>query len=515
MVPSTPTAPPAGDTTQVRGKGLKPGALGLATSIVIGIASTAPAYSLAASIGLVSSEVGVKAPLIMLLAFVPILFISFAFRALNSRIPDCGTNFTWGARAFGPYVGWMSGWGAIMAQVIVLANLAQIAGIYTFKLFGADGAAGSVGWVAVAGSIWLLLMTYIAYRGIEISARLQVVLLVLELVVLLVFSVVSLFKVYGGSAGDQAIKPAFAWFDPFSGLSGSALSAGILVAIFAYWGWDTAVSTNEETRDSAVTPGRSAVISTLLLLVTYLLVTVATQAAAGVGSHGIGLGNEDNSSEALSPVAGAILGGFWGKALILAVLSSSAASAQTTILPAARSTLAMATNRALPKRFAHMHPRFQTPSFSTWTIGVVAIVFYAALSLIKDGAYLGDLILCLGFLIAWYYGLTGFASVWFFRRELGRSFSDLMLKGILPLLGGVLLLGAFVKSAYDLYTGESSTTIFGIAGAFVLGIGSLVLGVVLMMIYNVVQPSYFKGEVVPGSDVQVPDDALVSLGDAT
>ena len=93
----------------------------------------------------------------MLLAFVPIFFISYAVsRAQLPPIPDCGTNFTWGARAFGPHVGWMSGWGAIIApQVIVLANLAQIAGIYTFKLLGSESLAGSVGWVAVAGSIWL------------------------------------------------------------------------------------------------------------------------------------------------------------------------------------------------------------------------------------------------------------------------------------------------------------------------------------------------------------------------
>jgi amino acid transporter len=506
MTTSTPTAASSSPTSESGGKGLKTGALGLMASIVIGIASTAPAYSLAASIGLVSEEVGVKAPLIMILAFVPILFISYAYRALNSRIPDCGTNFTWGARAFGAHVGWMSGWGAIIAQVIVLANLAQIAGIYSFKLVGADGLADSVGWVALAGSIWLLLMTYIAYRGIEVSARLQVVLLALELVVLLIFSVVSLVEVYNGSAGDQAIKPSFDWFNPFSGMTLAGLSAGVLIAIFAYWGWDTCVSTNEETQDSAVTPGRSAVISTLLLVVTYVLVTVATQSVAGVGTDAIGLGNPDNSGEALSPVAGVVLGSFWGKALILAVLSSSAASAQTTILPAARSTLAMAAYKALPRRFAHVHPRFQTPSFSTWTMGVVAIVFYAALSFVKDGAYLGDLILCLGFLIAWYYGITGFASVWFFRKELGRSTKDLFLKGVLPLLGGIILLAAFVKSAYDLYTGESATTIFGIGGAFVLGIGSLVLGVVLMVIYNIVRPAYFRGEVVPGADVEIHDD---------
>jgi amino acid transporter len=399
----------------------------------------------------------------------------------------------------------MSGWAAIVAQVIVLANLAQIAGSHTFKLFGADGLAGSLGWVALAGSIWLVLMTYIAYRGIEVSAKLQAVLLSLELVVLLIFAITAIVKEASGHGSPTAAGFSLSWFNPFSGLTGSALSAGILVAIFAYWGWDTAVSTNEETRDSAVTPGRSAVISTVLLLVTYLLVTVAAQMYAGAGTEGIGLSNPDNIDDPLSNIGNAVFGHTIGKILILAVLSSSAASAQTTILPAARSTLAMAVNKALPARFGQIHRRFQTPSFSTWMVGLVSLVFYIALSLLHNGDLLTDVIAALGFLIAFYYGLTGFAAPWFFRRELGRSFRDAMLKGVLPLLGGLMLFVAFFKSAYDLYNEDSATKIFGINGAFFMGIGSLVLGVILMVIWNVMRPPFFRKEILPGSDVELPE----------
>ena len=99
-------------------KGLKSGALGLISSIVVGIASTAPAYSLAASLGFVvattngSGIVGVKAPAIMLLAFVPMFLIAIAYSELNKAEPDCGTTFTWASRAFGPWVGWMGAGGS-------------------------------------------------------------------------------------------------------------------------------------------------------------------------------------------------------------------------------------------------------------------------------------------------------------------------------------------------------------------------------------------------------------------
>src|SRR6478736_4384566 len=131
---TTTAEAPIGYPGEASDKGLKAGALGLVSSIVVGIASTAPAYSLAASLGFV----GAKAPSIMLLAFIPMFFIAIAYAELNKAEPDCGTTFTWAARAFGKRTGWMGGWGIIAADVIVMANLSQIAGVYGFRLFGLD-----------------------------------------------------------------------------------------------------------------------------------------------------------------------------------------------------------------------------------------------------------------------------------------------------------------------------------------------------------------------------------------
>src|SRR3954463_11536312 len=154
-------------------KGLKSGALGLVSSIVLGVSSTAPAYALAATLGFVVIAVGVKAPAVMLLAFVPMWLVAVAYSELNKREPDCGTTFTWAARAFGPRTGWLGGWGIIAAAVIGMANLGQLAGSYGFQLFGLDGLAESTFWTTVAGVVWIVVMTYICYRGLEVSARVQ------------------------------------------------------------------------------------------------------------------------------------------------------------------------------------------------------------------------------------------------------------------------------------------------------------------------------------------------------
>jgi amino acid transporter len=179
-------------------KGLRSGALGMLSGIVIGVASTAPGYSLAASLGLVVAAVGLQAPAIMFLAFLPMLFIAAAYYYLNRADPDCGTTFAWVTRAMGPHLGWMGGWGIIVADIIVMANLAQIAGKYTFLLFNADGLAENVFWVTVLGCLFIAILTWVCYVGIEASAKTQYFLLGAEIVTLIVFSAVALGRVWFG-----------------------------------------------------------------------------------------------------------------------------------------------------------------------------------------------------------------------------------------------------------------------------------------------------------------------------
>jgi amino acid transporter len=495
----TTSAPPSTAARSPLDKGLKLGAIGLLSSIVIGVASTAPGYSLAATVGYIAQDVGTKGPIIVLLAFIPMLFISYAYKALNNVDPDCGTTFTWVARAFGRRTGWLNGWVIVAADVIVMANLAQIAGQYTYELLGLHSLADNTWATTLLGCVWILLMTWIAWVGIELSARTQVILLSVELLVLAIFSVVCLVKVYAGHAGSLAIHPSLSWFLPFGdGMTFSALSAGFLLAVFIYWGWDSAVTVNEETDNKHVTPGRAAVMSTVVLLVTYVLVIVAAQAFAGVGDKGIGLTNPDTIDDPLTGIGESSLGSWGAKLLFLAILSSAAASTQTTILPTARTTLSMAAYKALPRVFGDVHPRYQTPTFSTWAMGIVSVAFYALLTWLSPGS-LNDLIAAIGLLIAFYYGFTGLASAWVFRSPASRSGAkDLWLKVILPLLGAVILFVAFIKTAYDSYAKDfGETAPLGIGGVFVLGIGSIVLGVVLMIIYNAVQPAYFRGGTMP------------------
>ena len=511
--------PGAGQRVEGRAgdKGLKPGAIGLTASIVIGIASTAPAYSLAATLGFVVIAVGVKAPAIMLLAFLPMVAIAVAYAELNRREPDCGTTFTWAARAFGPRTGWMGGWGIIAADVIVMANLAQIAGSYGYRLVGADGLAEDRFWTTVAGVAWIALMTWVCYRGLEVSARMQYVLLTVEVVVLVAFAVYALVAVYTGSAPEGSLTPSLSWLWP-SGLSWTALTEAVLLAIFIYWGWDTVVAVNEETRDPSRTPGRSAIVSTLLLLLTYAGVTIATVAFAGVGSTGTGLANEDNADDVFNALAASVFGDdLFGQVfrvlLIVSVLTSAAASTQTTILPTARATLSMGVYGAVPRSFARVHPRHLTPTVSTFWMGGVSIAFYVGLTAVSDNV-LQDTIVAVGMMIAFYYAMTGFACVWEFRRDL-RSPRDVLMRLVVPLLGGASLLVVFVLACLEYADPEyGSTVLFGVGGVFVIGVGTLLLGVLLMEVYARVAPAFFRGETLrPGTaDLLLDPDGVPTVG---
>jgi amino acid transporter len=490
-------------------KGLKPGALGLLSTVVIGVASTAPGYSLAATIGFVAAAVAFQSPAVLLLAFVPMFCIAYAYREFNAVDPDCGTTFKWAAVAFGPRTGFLGGWGIVVADVVVMANLAQIAGQYGFLLFGADGLAASTFATTTVGALWIIALTYVCYRGIEISARLQFVLLAVELAALAVFAVVALVRVYTGTAAPGAVRPSLEWLNPFAIPSFSALSAGVLLAVFIYWGWDTAVSVNEETRDSTRTPGRAAVLSTLVLLAIYLLVAVACQAYAGMGV----LTDEANQGDVLAVLGDQVLGTTLGKVLILAVLTSAAASTQTTILPTARATLSMAAYRAIPAAFARIHPTYRTPTTSTIAMGVASVVFYVGLAAIS-GNVLADSILALGLLIAFYYGLTGYACAWYFRRQM-RTAREVLVRGVLPLVGAVVLTLCFYKSARDMVDPDYGATSFlGVGGVFLLGVGSLVLGVAVLVVLELTMPAFYRGRVplTPAPAVG-PDDAPTPLLD--
>lgn len=478
---STPAVPSSGD------KGLKKNAIGFSSSVVIGVASTAPGYSLAATLGFIAAAVALESPAVLLISFIPMFLVAAGYYYMNKADPDCGTSFSWVTKAMGPQLGWIAGWTIVVADIIVMANLAQIAGLYTFLLVGWDSAAASTAAVTAVGVVWIGLMTAIVLIGIELSARTQIGLLAAEIVTLAAFAVVALVKVYAGDAPAGSIDPSLSWINPFN-LSLTEISAGMLLAVFIYWGWDTTATVNEETENPDEAPGRATVVSTVILLGIYVIVAVAAQAYAGVDQL------IANQEDVLSALGTEVFGTPLDKILVIAVLTSAAASTQTTILPTARTTLSMARSQAMPKSLGKVHPRFLTPHVSTLLMGAASIVWYVGLTLVSEDI-LFDSLAALGLMIAFYIGLTGFACAIYYRREILRSVKNFFFVGVGPFAGGAILFYLLIKNAIELSdpsNSESGDSWLGLGPPLVIAGFFLILGVVLMFIQWRKFPAFFR-----------------------
>ncbi|WP_329619436.1 APC family permease [Streptomyces sp. NBC_01255] len=464
-----------GPVSTPTGKGLRGGSVGLLGAVTLGLSSVAPAYSIAVTLGFVTLIVGDLAPAALLLGFVPILLTAFAFRELNREMPDCGTTFVWTTRAFGPIVGWLTGgWVVQIATLIAMTALSQVGATYLLQLLGLHSLASSSAAVTITAVVLLAAVTSIAYRGLHLAASVQYVLLGLQLAALLGFGAAAF-------ARDGAATPSLAWLNPFAFGDLGSFAEAVLLCLFIYWGWDALITANEETRDGDRVAGQAAVISTLVLLGTYLFTAFAAISFAGTDAAGAGLGNPDNAADILSTLAPPVLGAAAAKVMELAVCVSAAAALLTCLVGSSRGTLSMAGHGALPRAFARIHPRHRTPAFGTLFFGAAAACLLVLLRLVSVD-FLGDAILCIGLLIACYYGTTALACVWYFRGRLRDSPRDLLLRGILPLLGGLTMLAAFARSAHDMYDpAYGSTSFHGIGGVFLLGAGAIAAGILALL----------------------------------
>lgn len=145
---------------------------------------------------------------------------------------------------------------------------------------------------------------------------------------LVVFIVFAFAQMALGRVAVDANSFSWQWFNPI-GISASALISGMLLGVFCYWGWESAVNLNEESEDALDAPGRAGVVSTIILLFIYL-----GSAVAILGVISLSTLEEYDDDEALFGVVGEIVLGPFGWILVLSIIISGLASTQTTILPA-------------------------------------------------------------------------------------------------------------------------------------------------------------------------------------
>jgi amino acid transporter len=428
---------------------LRANELNLFDATAVAVSSVAPAYSLATVLGTIFILEGIayKAPSMVIVSFVPILFIAYAYFHLNRRNPNCGASYSWLAQVFHPSAGWFNGFIQVGISVIFCVQAPIVAATYSLTFLNAVGLISGATvtnnwWLTWIALFWLALITTFCIVGIRWTTNFQWVLVIIEYLVVIVFSVGGIIKVAVSNNPHYQTFSA-SWLNPVGIHNFSSLATAVAAGTFLFWGWDTAVNLNEETKNPGRTPGRAAIISMWLLLVVFLLNFVAAQMLLTPAQL-------SNSSDLLFTFGVAFAGKWAGYIMIFAVLSSTVATTQTTLLPAARITYSMSRDRVFPRVFADVHPRYRTPALGTMILGAIAgagVLFVLHNS--SGSNIISTFTNNVGALVAFYYGITGIACAWAFRRAWRERTSFTLTGIVLPLLSGLALLAVL---GWDIYS---------------------------------------------------------------
>ncbi len=459
------TTPPATSGQRGAEPTLIKDGVGLGGSVVFAMAGAAPGQTIAVTLALLVSAAAYGTILPMIITTAGLLCIALAFQRLNMWRQNAGATFEWVARAFNPYVGFMTGWlmliafgGFVLIDVITIGpSVLSLIGVSPNNQF-----AGAAAIVIIGG-----LLTMTAVVGLRPSARLQMTVAILEYSILTVFIVWAFIAVYiVHSAGT--VSPNLHWLS-LSGTGAGSFSAAMVIAVAAVAGWDGGIYINEETARPERNPGLGAVIGVALLGVLFITMFATFQ---GVGPYHELQANASNAGAWV----GQRLGGTGGeKAMAFAVVISVLATTQVAIIGTSRLLFSMSRDKVLPKRLGVIHERYRTPAFTTLILGALVIIF-GVVDIYQSSVAtaISDLVTVSGFLYSMFYAITALAASFYYRRIILKSPKDTLLLGVLPLAGAALLLWVAVKAAQALTGAEAGILIaLGVVGILLMLVASI------------------------------------------
>lgn len=452
---------------------LKTGAIGLVDAITMAVAGTAPAYSLTATTAALVAAVGLGGPAALLYAAIPMFGITFAFMYLNRWRSDAGASYTWISRSLNPSLGFMAGWALMVSNALFMVSGSLPLGSTTLHLI-APKLENNVMAATVVGMLWFVAVAIPLFFGISSTAKAQKIMTGIEIGGLVILAVAALVKF----AHHSVVPFSWSWFSPHQFTSVSTFMAGMLIAVFYYWGWDVSSNLAEETENSKSTSGICGVYGMIGLVVLFLILQSVIQ---------MGLTNDQiqgNATTILPMLGDLVLPKPFGTIAVITVIVSSLATLETGMLQSSRSLYAMGRDRVLGAKFADLHPKFQTPWLSSLVTGVITLILFAMASFSPNiNTLMTKLISAIGLQIVFYYSLAGIACFWFYRKTLGSGAKTLFMQGLWPLLSAVFLI---VVGYYNIKALDMQTNL--------LSIGTIAVGIFPLLYYKIVQKSAFYRE---------------------
>jgi amino acid transporter len=478
-------------------KGLRKGSVPLVAAVAIGLAATAPAYSLTGALGYGALESGYQLPIVFVVSVIPMFFVALAYKHMTTVATDSGTVFTWGSMAIGPRTGWIGGWGLFLSSTLAGVGAAEIMVNSVVTVAGLDEPPLLLR--AGIGTAFILLTTWLVARGAEESSRTTLVLTIIQYGGLILFASLLFAAVLGGETAPTAEAFSWQWLNPFAIDGYSAMLGGFLVALFIFWGFDASLAMSEESEGNSAQAGRTGVIAMLIILVTYVVFTVAALAFAGIDeADPMSLTHEDNIDDVFLVMATESIGE-WGAVIAALIVGLSAFSAtMSTVMPTARGVLAMASYKALPSRFASVDQATAAPKVATWFMGLLTLAIYLSLSVVSD-AIVQDSVYSVGISICAYYIVAALACAVYFHRTAFSSVRTAFAQVILPLVSVAVLVYVMIVEAQNMMDPEygSGSSVKGIGTVFIVGVIGMLLSVPLMLLWNAKAPAFFRGQTLP------------------
>jgi amino acid transporter len=431
---------------------LKANSLSFFESIIMGVAGSAPGFSIAVAIAGLLAAAGSVSPNAILIFAVPMLGISVAYKGLNQKMPSAGAAYEWTKVGFGKFFGYFSGWALLIAALVFMVTGSVPLGTATIDLFDPN-LASNVYLTTGIGAIWFIAIGVVLITGIELTSKIQVVMSSIELIILFGISIAAF--VHSGTAG--AVTPfSWSWFG-FNYPAGTFAQSALLV-VFLYWGWDVTCNLSEETKGHPPNAaGNGGFLSIFVTIASFVAFTVAALMMFTLKDAS---GFSDNLIYHVAIAAG--LGPVGGYAASLALILSSIATLETTMLQFSRTLFAMGRDRALPTAFGVVSEKTVTPVRTMYLLLVVGLILIFLSSFLPTIAtILGDSVAAIAVQVCYYYGLAGLVCAASYRDSYKTSPGAFIGYVIFPGLSALALFGLGI---YALTTYNLTTQIVGIGG---------------------------------------------------
>ncbi len=436
--------------------GLQKNALGVGESVVMGVAGTAPAFSLAATTAALIAAVGSLSAGSLLYCGLIMFGVTFAFMHLNRVIASAGASYAWVGQVFGPAAGFIAGWSLLVASAVFMVSGTTPAATATLVLISPQYATNPAA-ISVVAAIWLILVSLIIVRGIKPTSFSQVVMTVVEVGVLVILIVAAIIQ-YGSHPTHVLTWRSLS----ITEFTPTLFATGALTGLFFFWGWDVTLNLTEETRDAANAPGRSAVSAMIIVALLFVFFVISCQLV--LTDEEI----EQSSTNVVFALAQKLLPSPWSYMAIIAVMFSTIGTLETQILQFTRTMYAKGRDGALHPRYATLHKTWQTPWVATALITGIGLVLIFLSSLMPSvGALIKVSVNAIGFQVACYYSLAGFACAWHFRSSALSSPDRFVFLFLWPAFSALFLVFIAVYSVptFDLVTN-------------IVGVGGIVIGII-------------------------------------